>query len=464
MAGAKQRITAPPVSTIELGDVARQDQAGPDMRGLSPRLRRDLVAVSLALFCLLGLTASTRVRPGLAEPLWTTTVDLPSFGIGSESLYLTEPGGKIVTGRRLETGEVRWRLETDDPSVSITDVGRGMAVVTTLNPQTSGESPWDTTIVLMAEATGAVVARRPGSVLTPPSAGQLLLVVATRGAITRDCEVEPAFCHDLAAVDLGTGADAWRISLPVDSEILVDWSPTGAVGRFAYLGSDGLVVVRDVATGAVTDTIALPPSTFGSPDVRAALYGDILVTAVRHRGRAEIAGYRLGPLARVWSLAVPAEPVDESNSRFDLSGCGALVCLRVNAGTSIIDPGSGELRLQLAPEVVERLGGGGLLAVPSAEQNRQAGARRVVTLLDPTSGRTVAAFSESVIVDWPDGGGKALLMHLGPERTGFTILDERGRPRPLGSLPGTGLNCSARRTILVCSAPSGLLRVWRLPV
>jgi hypothetical protein len=463
-AAAKQRITAPPRSTIELGDVARRDEAGPDPRGSPPRLRRDLVAGSLALLCLLGLTASTRVRPGLTEPLWTTTVDPPSFGIGSESLYLTELGGKVVTGRRLETGELRWWLETDDPSVSIMDVGRGMVAVTTLNPESPRESQPDTAIVLLAEETGAVLARRPGSVLTPLSAGQLLLVEEGQGEITRDCDGAPGFCTHLAAVAIGSGAEAWRISYPVDGEILRDWSPTSPINRFAYRGPGGTVVVRDAATGTVIDTIALAQPAFGPPDVTAALYGDILVTAARYRGRAEITGYRLGPLARAWSLAVPVEPVNESNSRFALSGCDGLVCLRVNAGTTIIDPGSGELRLQLAPDVIKRLGGGGLLAVPSAEQNRQTGARRVVTLLDPTSGRTVAAFPESGIVDWPDGGGKALLMHLGPERTGFTILDEQGRPRPLGSLPGTGLNCSARRTILVCSVPSGLVRVWRLPV
>ena len=155
-------------------------------------------------------------------------------------------------------------------------------------------------------------------------------------------------------------------------------------------------------------------------------------------------------------------PITEYNSRFFLSGCADLMCLHVNGGHTIIDPRSGELRVRLSAEVIKQLGGGGLLALPPTDQRLPAGSRKVVLLIDPTSGRTVATFPDSVMVDWPDSG-RALLLQLGPQRTGFTIVDEHGRPHPLGSVAGTSLNCMARRAVVACTEPGGLLRVWRLP-
>ena len=466
-AAAEQHITASAMPTIELGEVGPLDESRLGMRGLAnrgtpPHVVRGLAAAGLALSCLLGLTASVRPALGLSNPLWTTTLGLTGFSAGSESIYLIEPGGKMVTGRWLETGELRWRLETQDLVTSTAEVGDGVAAVLTHNIGAPADQQPDTGIVGVSEVTGHVLFGRPGHPLAPPVAGRLLLVASNHPSLALQCPDEPAYCADVSAIDLNTGAEAWRISLPMEARFLVD-SSSGGAGKFATLGLDGSLVVWDGATGAVTERGELPgpgPETQGTT---AALVGDTLVTGARERDRAEIIGYRLGPLRRVWSLTVPlVVPITEYNSWFFLSSCADLMCLHVNGGHTIIDPRSGKLRVRLSAEVIKQLGGGGLLALPPTDQRLPAGSRKVVLLIDPTSGRTVTTFPDSVMVDWPDSG-RALLLQPGAQRTGFTIVDEHGRPHPLGSVAGTGLNCMARRAVLACSEPGGLLRVWRLP-
>jgi hypothetical protein len=216
-------------------------------------------------------------------------------------------------------------------------------------------------------------------------------------------------------------------------------------------------VVRDVAAGAVTDTIDLPSADDGIWAGWAVLVGDVLVTAARDLPRgAEINGYRLHPLRPVWSTRLPVA-LD-----LGLSGCGPLLCLLVDGGSTLIDPRSGLLGPHVRDDVVGRLGADGLVAVPWYRPGEPA-AQPAVYILDSTSGLARATYLNGTVVEWPGEHGRALVMQQGEQRTVFTIVDRDGRPAAIRGVDGTNLNCAARGTILVCSAPGGLLRAWRLP-
>ena len=85
-------------------------------------------------------------------------------------------------------------------------------------------------------------------------------------------------------------------------------------------------------------------------------------------------------------------------------------------------------------------------------------------MLDPATGATLATLWNATGVGWYDNGRRVLLAQQGRDRTAFVLIDADGNTRVLGSVDGVGLNCQARSDVLACAAPSGLLRVWPLPV
>jgi hypothetical protein len=89
---------------------------------------------------------------------------------------------------------------------------------------------------------------------------------------------------------------------------------------------------------------------------------------------------------------------------------------------------------------------------------------RDLQLIDPRSGAVRNTVRGATGVGWLAGGGQALLAQEGADRTAFVLVDPAGRTRVVGSVAGVGLNCQARDDVLACAAPSGLLRVWRLPM
>ena len=74
----------PEVSVIELGEADAEDRIG-GFR-LPAHLRRRLLVALVSLFCVLALAASVPGRPGLTKPLWTGSVSLNGFTVGTHSL------------------------------------------------------------------------------------------------------------------------------------------------------------------------------------------------------------------------------------------------------------------------------------------------------------------------------------------------------------------------------------------
>ncbi len=421
------------------------------------RLVHRTTAAALVVVCLLGLSASANPDPGLDRPHWAIQQIANDFGIGGDNVYLVETGGGQVIARNLDTGEIRWRMDPIETPVSVADMGHGVVGIHTHARLSSGLAS-SSGIVLVSEATGKVLLEyidlRPLVTI-----GDRLILMSTQAAIRGDCDDEATVCADLAAFDLRAGREAWRASVPLDSFVA---HVAHSVDRLAIRYPSGRLAVFNVATGAVTDTISLTSVGGGDWADAAAVVGDVVVTAVRDfaAGEAEIVGYRLDPVRRIWSVTLPVGPITDFTADFRFTGCGPLLCLRVDGGNTLIDPGSGLLGPHLRVDIVGQLGGGGLIAVPRPVPG-QSTPRDTVYRLDAT-GLPRTTYLDATVVNWPHANGRALIMQPGPSRTAFTIVDRDGRGFALGSVAATSLNCAAREATLVCYEPGGL-RAWRLP-
>jgi hypothetical protein len=421
------------------------------------RLVHRATAALLVVVCLLGLSSSANADPGLDRPHWAIQQIANGFGIGGDNVYLVETGGDQVTARDLDTGEVRWRIQPIETAVSVADLGHGVVGIHTHARAPSGLAS-SSGIMLVSEATGTVLLEYIDLRPTVTIDGRLILM-SNQPAIRGDCAGETV-CTDLAAFDLRAGKEAWRTSVPLDSFVAHVAHP---VDRLAIRLPSRQLAVFDVATGAVTDTVSLTSAGGGVWADAAAVVGDVVVTAVRDYagGEADIVGYRLDPLRRIWSVILPVGPITDFTADFTFTGCGPLLCLRVDGGNTLIDPQSGLLGPHLRVDIVAQLGGGGLIAVPRPVPG-QSTPRETVYRLDAT-GLARTTYLDATVVSWPDANGRALIMQSGEHRTAFTIVDRDGRGFALGSVAATSLNCAARKTTLVCYEPGGQLRAWRLP-
>jgi hypothetical protein len=159
-------------------------------------------------------------------------------------------------------------------------------------------------------------------------------------------------------------------------------------------------------------------------------------------------------------VPAPAQNVSGSGD-FYVGDCGSVLCLHVDlVTTQFIDVSTGSVTPQVKADVVSRLGDGVFLAFSS---DRNPSMRETDVLIVDPAGRIIAEFPNRSLLSWDGSGGRALLSEEGPDRTGFRIIDEQGRQRSIGSVPGTGLTCGARAEILVCADAAGKVRVWRLP-
>lgn len=436
----------------------RSRRANPGWLAHRRRLVHRTTAALLVVVGLLGLSSSANPDPGLDRPQWAIQQVANDFGIGGDNVYLVETGGGQVTARDLDTGEVRWRIDPIETPVSVADMGHGVVGIHTHARLSSGLAS-SSGIVLVSEATGKVLLEyidlRPTVTID-----DRLILISNQPAIRGDCGGEATVCTDLAAFDLRAGREAWRTSVPLDSFVAHVAHP---VDRLAIRLPSGQLAVFNMATGAVIDTISLPSAGGGVWADAAAVVGDVVVTAVRDyaAGEAEIVGYRLDPLRRIWSVILPVGPITDFTADFRFTGCGPLLCLRVDGGNRLIDPQSGLLGPHLGVDVVAQLGGGGLIALPRPVPG-QSTPRDTVYRLDAT-GVARTTYLDATVVNWPDANGRALIMQPGEHRTAFTIVDRDGRGFALGSVAATSLNCAARETILVCYEPGGRLRAWRLP-
>jgi outer membrane protein assembly factor BamB len=457
----------PDASVIELGAPGIEDRMhdGPE---LPVHLRRRLLIVLLTLFCVLTLAASMRGRPGLGDPLWTGSVSLNGFTVGTHSLYKWRLDGKAVTALDLFTGRPRWSRDVTDLPESIMDLGRGVAVVATKPPFVDGVVWQGDTITLVRNGSGERIAQTVGDYYLPSVDGRLLLVFSRRFHDADGCGESQATaqCVDVTAWDVDAGAVAWKLNLPPNADFLPSMVD-GRVDALAEIDPDGTVQLRDVSTGAVAGTTSVSPAMLHASGQLGLVQG-MFLTAVRGPEGITVTAYRRPSLNQSWSIAVPdfTATDDRGDGELYLWQCGLDACMMVRgASTWVINQSTGSVTKPISVQVIQRLGGGVFLASPlHAESSSDPTGGQVNGFIIDPDGRTLAKLTVTGLVDWSDSGDRALATYEGPQRTEFRVIDDRGNLRSLGSVAGIRLTCRARADILACSDPSGALRVWRLPL
>lgn len=440
------------MTTIELGELGSVEAAaGPEMSGTT---RRMLLAALVAVACLLGLGASVPVRPAFGQPLWSGTVSLVGFSLGTQSIYLAEPTGRVMFARDLRTGALRWRFEIDSLPLMSMDVGGGVAAVQTRIAAPAGQGT--NTVMLVRETTGEVLGTASGNALGPATKGNRLLMLRTPELANDSCPELSRPCQEVSTVDITTGSVQHRLSLPGDTGLAVS-SVDGRVDAYATYQSTGSIRVYDAGTGALLETMTQPDVLNGF----VTLTPDALLTTRRIDDAIRVDAYRRGPLTPLWSRTLPIEGNPEYPTWW-LAGddCGRSICIRADSRTALLDRDTGETRFLFTGEILGSVGGGVLLGTQLLSDGPR-GPQDVV-VLDPVTGATLTTVGNAIGVWWQDSGGRMLLAQPGRDRTAFVVVDAAGTTRTLGSVDGVGLNCQARDAVLACAFPSGLLRVWSL--
>jgi hypothetical protein len=444
------------VATIELGELSAPEQ---DRAPELPVRTRRLVAIVLVIVaCAVGLVAAVPGGPGLGEPLWSGTISLAGFRLGPSSLYLAEPNGQFVLAKDLRTGRTRWRLPIDELPMYTVDAGSGTAAVVTHMP-THDESQ-EPTVSLVNEATGRVVGVTSGNVFGP--AGSRFVLGHQRQFGTDDCPQWGQQCWDIVSLDSATGAEAQRISLPADTALIASFVD-GQVEAYASASADGAVRIYDAASGRLTDAMTVP--SFHDPGAQALLMPDSFVIAEQVGDDVRVTSYRRGPLTFQWATALPAAPPGEYPGWW-LAGydCGPVICLATDTRTVLLDRATGAVRFTVTGNDVRGVSDQTLLVAADSQPPLPGPYRPSAAVVDAGTGVVKGLVNKIMPIDWTGAGSRALLAQEGPERTAFLLVRADGQVRTLGSVDGTGLNCSARDVIVACSRPSGELRVWRLPV
>lgn len=448
------------VGTIELGEVRAAELAAGAQAELPARTRRTLAGVLTLAACVAGLGGSAPARHIFGEPLWTGTISLAGFRLGSQSVYLAEPNGRVVVAKDLLTGRTRWRLPIEQMPMYSEDVGGGVAAVVTHMPTHNElEEP---TVTLVAEATGQVLGVGTGNLVGRSAAGRRLIMTHQRGYGTADCPEWGEPCWDVVALDTTTGAEVQRIALEPQS-VLASSIVDGAVEAYASVSPTGAVRVYDAASGRLVDTMTLLG--YGSGTAGGdLLLPDLFVTARRVGDDVRMSAYRRAPLTLVWSTLVPVTPAGQYPSWW-LAGfdCGPVVCLAADGRTVLVDRASGRVRFTVAGDAVVPVSDRILLAAPAPADLVPSPGRPTALVVDAGTGAVRQSVNKVMPVDWFGSGPRRLLAQQGPARTAFIVVDADGSLRTLGSVAGTDLACAARAGIVACSEPTGTLRVWRLP-
>jgi hypothetical protein len=449
---------------IDLG-VAERGSTARSIPAMSVRLRRFLVGGLTAVLVLATVIGSAGGGPsGLGRPLWTGTVSLNGFTLGATSLYQATTDATVVIGRDLATGRVRWTVDVPSADLpdSTTDVGHGVAAVVTRRLAQDPERPVYT-ITFVRESGGERIGQTTGYFFLPGAAADPLVVFTDAAREADGCRPGQLSCMDVTAWDVGTATVRWRLHLPPGT-IAIPSLREGTFGGLADLAPDGTMRLRDLATGSVVGTLRLRSEYL--TDGQMVLTRDAFVTALRGDGIIEVTAYRRPALVRIWSVTVPAPPVEASEYRFRggirLTDCGSdIVCLYPDrlAGRIIATP-TGDVTPALRYELIHGIGSGLFLA-SQIEDGNPPTPTRAGYVVDYT-GRIIATLPVNNMVPWEDSGA-ILATREGPVGTEFLVIDPQGRERTVDTVPGTGLTCLARDRYLSCSDRIGNLRTWRLP-
>ena len=269
----------------------------------------------------------------------------------------------------------------------------------------------------------------------------------------------PQGCAEITVVDVPSGEPQWRVLLPQESGLALDFVDDGEYGglaAIAVLEASGRVSVYD---GNSSEPVSSMTVEAGSSS--AALTSGELIVAYDRDGLMSVTGYSRATGERLWHVTPPLPPLTESSPWHYVQECGALVCATSGAGTTLLEPASGRVVATIGDHAVASADdtlivsfGGPELSDPTP----------TVTLRSTADGRVIRQIPGTSVVGWAGADGRTLLAQAVDGGTRFVLVDRQGSTRVLGTIGDRVLTCAARDDLLACHQDFGQVRIWRLPL
>lgn len=449
---------------IDLGFDRDAPEPGPGgmtgwFRRTGPVTLRPWVLAVVVLALVLAVTGGSAAQnPRLTEIFTVPMGILGSFTINGDTLYVLAvgPTDTTLTAYRMRDGLPLWTTKVGPvPAVGehagLERAGDGLMVVT-------GE---DASLLSQATvydpATGRLLWTAPGGPIAPPQAGRVLL---SRALVTNCADPPcdrldfyPATPYELTARNPRTGEAFWSLQLAPEENARL----TIDARRLATIDTSHHLVIRDLATGAVTATHQLPPDASQWSPVLA----DDLVLVQKLTDISMVRfGQRVGVLMTAYDARTlaPRWTFPESPEFAAFVRCGPLLCASTMDGTWAIDRANGEIRWSDASWAgISELTDEYLLAYPVTD--------RRAWVIEARTGRKLFSTGR-----WSAEGRAGLVMvqwHEDRTRAWFGVLRiDLGGVQPLTVVSGIRRPCApalaAKAGWLACQTTDDRVRVWRL--
>ncbi|MDT4989321.1 MAG: outer membrane protein assembly factor BamB [Micromonosporaceae bacterium] len=473
------------------GDELRSDRGDGGDGGDGPvRTPRGLALTLVVLLVAAGLVADT--PPPRFTVLFSMVAVHNDFEVLGDRLYLLAGPDtpSQISAYGLRDGRQLWRTGALTGTSYDTVYQAGGRMLLVPNPCLSTSEHVST--VAVEAASGREVWRRPGVPEWPIAGGRL--VVLREAGTGSGCSAAylpiDAPPDRWTAVDMATGQPVWTLDIPVltsvafDANDDADLADGGSAGggrgggtvagprRAVFVGTDGSVTSRDLATGAVTGRITLPElaspavagvgtsHTVNGPDLTVA--GTVAVVTRRLGATAELTGYDVVRLTRRWSVRVPVGPADPRSAGDFVAtgGCGPMLCV-YGPETVFLDPHDGRERWRTTRSIITVQGGNGLFADPTPSGEEPS--RDRLSVYDLRTGRSVVDLSGWRAVSSPRFDRRVpVLAATVDNHTWLATLDlARARLTTVGSVAGLYYACIDANPYLVCRRIDASITVWR---
>ncbi|RKN26298.1 outer membrane protein assembly factor BamB family protein [Micromonospora musae] len=429
---------------IDLGELRESPVLDVRPTRSRPPVTRRPLWTALASLLVLTLLAADQTRPGRIAAVVPAAPIARVFLVGDLLLVAqlvagsTEGNVEVAAyplperaDRAVQRPEPEWRtLLPALGDLARVQAAAGALLLTSLG----GRQPGPETVKLDAR-TGRVGWRQPG-VVELDASGRLLLLQFSVAAPT------------VGAVNLATGRALW--STPAPNYGVRYQVRDGVIDRLVLLSNDGMVEVRDPASGAITHRANLGYDV-SNDEQRVEVVGDLLLNI--EGPTSAVTAYDLDGLRRRWRVFLPLASYLES--------CAGLLCaLGVNGGLRALDPMTGAVRWSTpgpATLIAER--GDRLLILPD---------RRAVTryaVLDAATGRQLVVLNANELLASDDADGPLVGIRRRPGGRSVVVgLDLAAtRVRTVDVITGAAGGCVVGSGLtLVCQRTHGTsYGIWR---
>lgn len=415
---------------IDLGELRHAPEAADSPPPPRRRRWRGFAALGAAA-AMLAAGGAAPVRSGLIEATIPGPVSETYFSDGIDGVFVVS--GNTIAKYAVAGARLRWRVRVpvplDGPLRGVFTVGRTVLVTAVgARPQTAA---------LDAE-TGRLRWDHPGWI------GQS----GDDHVLLGDQQLGDATLR-YTSVELTTGRARWTVTVPTEVTTHHDED------RFVRFWPSGRAEVRDVRTGQVVATGAVPPPAPEIPGgerlLSVQVVAGLVLVARRRDDRPVVDAYGLDGLQRRWTAQIDL-------AREHVSDCGDAICVGQTTGAPgvrLVERDTGRTRWSDDRWM-------GLTAIGPALLAHGATANAPYTaILDPEDGRERAALDQWEL-GWPMRGGRTLAVRNASSgnQTWIAEVDlSAGTTRILG-LARDASACQATVIVVTCRRQGGSFGIW----